>query len=97
MNFFTHIFEGFWLDFKLLFILLFLGIISWQGASRFNGGDGGVQMGGPSFLSGGGVPHGGASVLMGFLKKIGYPLPLTMGNPDPVSLFTIRLEQVHLS
>ena len=62
MNLFTHIFEGFWLDFKLLFILLFLGIISWQGASRFNGGDGGVQMGGPSFLSGGGRGAPGGSI-----------------------------------
>ena len=30
-----NIFEGFQLDFKL-FIVLFLGIISWKGASRFN-------------------------------------------------------------
>ena len=59
MNFFTHIFEGFWLDFKLLFILLFLGIISWQGASRFNGGDGGGSDGGAFiFKWGGGAPWG---------------------------------------
>ena len=31
MNFFTHIFHGFSLDFKLLFIVLFLEIISWNG------------------------------------------------------------------
>ena len=39
MNF-THIFEGLWLDLKLLFIVLFLGIISWKGVSCFNGGEG---------------------------------------------------------
>ena len=37
MNFFTLIFQGFQLDFKLLIIVLFLGIISWKSASRFNG------------------------------------------------------------
>ena len=37
MSFFTHIFEGFYLDFKLLFNVFFLGIISWKGTSRFNG------------------------------------------------------------
>ena len=36
--------------------MLFLGIISWIGASRFNGGVV-FQMGGASFLSGG-APHG---------------------------------------
>ena len=36
--------------------MLFLGIISWTGASRFNGGVV-FQMGGASFLSGG-APHG---------------------------------------
>ena len=41
--------------------MLFLGIISWKGASRYNGGEGGVfQMGGFIFKWG-----GGASVLMG--------------------------------
>ena len=51
MNFFTHIFEGFQQDFKLLFTVIFLGIISWKGASRFNGaGYGAVfQMGGFNF------------------------------------------------
>ena len=38
MNFFTHIFQEFSLDFKLLFIVLFVGIISWKGVSRFNEG-----------------------------------------------------------
>ena len=38
MNFFTHIFQEFQLEFKLLFIVLFLEIISWKGASHFNGG-----------------------------------------------------------
>ena len=37
MNFFTLIFQGLQLDFKLLIIVLFLGIILWKGASRFNG------------------------------------------------------------
>ena len=57
MNFFTHIFEKFKLDFKLLFIVLFLGIISWKGTSRFNGGIV-FQMEGASFLSGAGAPWG---------------------------------------
>ena len=52
-------------DFKLLFIVLFLGIISWKGASCFNG------LGGFIFKLGVGVPHGGASGLMGsFSKKL---------------------------
>ena len=38
MNFLTHIFEGFLLDFKLSFNVFFLRIISWKGTSRFNGG-----------------------------------------------------------
>ena len=45
-------------SFKLLFTVLFPGIISWKGASRFHQGGGGVQMGAASFLSGG-APHGG--------------------------------------
>ena len=31
-------FQGFQLDFKLLFIVLFLGSILWKGVSCFNGG-----------------------------------------------------------
>ena len=85
MNFFTHIFEGFWLDFKLLFILLFLGIISWQGVSRFNGGGGGGGSDGGAFIfkwGGGGVPHGGASVLMGrVFEKNWIPPPPHYGKP----------------
>ena len=42
----------------LLFIVLFLGIISGKGASFLSGGGGGW------------VPHGGGSVLMGRFKKI---------------------------
>ena len=41
MNFFKHIFQGPWLDFKLLFIVLFLEMISWKGVPSFNGGGGG--------------------------------------------------------
>ena len=37
--------------------MLFLEIISWIGALRFNGGGVVFQMGGASFLSGG-APHG---------------------------------------
>ena len=48
--------------------MLFLGIISWKGTSRFNGGIV-FQMEGASFLSGAGAPWG-ASVLMGGSKKI---------------------------
>ena len=59
MNFFTHLFEGFKLDF-MLFIVLFLEIISWKGASCLNGGRG-CPMGGISFDGGGefekGNPH----------------------------------------
>ena len=61
--------------------MLFLGIISWEGASHFNRG--------ASFLSSG-VPHGEALVLMGGVsKKIvdggGAPMPPpppTMGNHE---------------
>ena len=56
MNFFTHLFEGFKLDF-MLFIVLFLEIISWKGASCLNGGRG-CPMGGISFDGGGGVRKG---------------------------------------
>ena len=78
MNFFTRIFQGFKLDVKLLLIVLFLGIISWKGASGFNGG--------ASFLSGGCAPWG-ASVLMrgsGSKKNEGWGgggMSPTMGNP----------------
>ena len=37
MNFFTLIFQGLDLDFKLLFVVICLGIISWKGASRCKG------------------------------------------------------------
>ena len=50
-------FQGFQLDFKLLFIVLFLGIISWKGASHFSG-EGWFFRGGASFISGGAL-HGG--------------------------------------
>ena len=40
MNFFTHIFKGFLLDSKLLFIMLYLGIIPWKGVLCFNEGGG---------------------------------------------------------
>ena len=47
-------FQGFYLDFKLLFIVLFLGIISWKGVSRFNGGEGGCFSDGWDFIFKGG-------------------------------------------
>ena len=68
-------------------------MISWKGASLFSGSGGECCLsvgGGASFLSGGGgLPHEGASVLMGFFEKNhGWgapshrpPCPLTMGNP----------------
>ena len=71
MSFFTHIFEGFYLDFKLLFNVLFLGIISWKGTSRFNGNG---SDGRASFLGRGGAslwgidfdPEGGSkNIVMG--------------------------------
>ena len=90
MNFFTYIFQGFWLDLKLLFIVLFLGIISWRGVSCFNGGIC-FSDGRASFLSLG-MPHRGASVLMGgFSKKIagwgGTPAPRCYGKPYMWPLF----------
>ena len=56
--------------FELLFIVLFVGIISWNGASSFNGGFV-FQMEGFIFKWGVGCPWG-ASVLVGggVLKKI---------------------------
>ena len=58
-NFFTHILQGFLLDFKLLFIVVFLEIISWKGASFFSGEWGFFSDGGASFLSGRCIPQGG--------------------------------------
>ena len=59
------------LDFKLIFIVLFLGIISWKGVSYFNGGGGlFFRWGGASFLSGrGGAPWGHRFWWRGFQKK----------------------------
>ena len=73
MNFFTHIFEGFQLDFKLLFIVLFLGIISWKGGSCFNG-EFVFQMGGFIFkwgwhLMGEGISFDGGRGGGGFKKN----------------------------
>ena len=66
MNFFTHILQGFLLDFKLLFIVLFLEIISWKGASFFSGEWGCFSDGGGGFIFKWEVhPMGGTSVLMG--------------------------------
>ena len=55
MNFFTHIFQGFWLDFKLLFFSRnhFL-----EGGLTFQWGVFALQLGGASFLNEG-VPHMG--------------------------------------
>ena len=71
--------------------MLFLGIISWEGASHFNGGFV-FQMGGASFLSWGGAPRGGIGFDgRGFKKNCrmmggggGPPMPPpppTVGNP----------------
>ena len=93
MNFFTHIFEGFYLDFKLLFIVLFLGIISWKVVSRFNGGEGlFFRWNLASFLrGGGGAPwerdisfNGGIFEKKSLDGEVASPimhLP-TIGNPD---------------
>ena len=49
--------------------MFFLGIISWKGVSCFNG-EGSFSDGGPSFLSEGGHPMGGALVLVaGIFEK----------------------------
>ena len=70
MNFFTHILQGFLLDFKLLFIVLFLEIISWKGASFFSGEWGCFSDGGGGFIFKWEVhPMGGTSVLMGEVFK----------------------------
>ena len=50
--------------------MIFLGIISWKGASRFNGGEGCFSDGGTSFLIGGGCPMWGIGFDgRGFQKK----------------------------
>ena len=72
MNFFTHIFQGFYLDFNLLFIVFFLRN---HFGRLFHVSMGAVCFsdGGASFISGGGgvVPHRGAAlVLGGEFKKI---------------------------
>ena len=85
MNFFTHIFERFWLDCKLLFIVLLLGIISWKGTSHFKGerGPGVFQMGGDFLVKSEGVAPRGDLALMGrFSKKIvGWGVPLPCPSP----------------
>ena len=89
MNFFTHIFQGF----SSCYLLFFLGIISWKGASWFKG-EGVFLDVRASFLSGGG--RGGAHPMgehqfgWGFLNKIiGWgevpPVTPTMGNPVTIS------------
>ena len=84
---FHTIFQGFQLDFKLLFIVVFLGIISWKDASRFNGGGGCFSDRGASFLSGE-APHGG------FFEKI-----RRMGGapPMPHPLWETLLGGEHLT
>ena len=82
-NFFTHILQGFLLDFKLLFIVVFLEIISWKGASFFSGEWGCFSDGGTSFLSGRCIPWEGHRFWWGrFSKKIaglgGSPPPHTL-------------------
>ena len=55
--------------FKLLFIVLFLGIMSWKDASRFNGGRGLFLRWGASFLSGGCAPWAGIGFDGGGVQK----------------------------
>ena len=51
-------------------VVLFLGIISWKGASLFNGGGGGCFLdGGASFLDGGYTPWGALVLIGGFQKN----------------------------
>ena len=82
MSFFTHIFQGIQLDFKLLFfVLFFLGIVLWKGVSRFNGEGVVFQMGGGFIFRWACTSWGRVS------KKIvgwGWPTslcPPTMGKP----------------
>ena len=102
MNFFKYTFQGFELDFKLLFIVIFLGIISWKGASRFNGGEGCFSDGGTSFLIGGDAPCG-ASVLMGggFKKKSwdegGCPPPMFPHYGKPWYITCLLLALIYLN
>ena len=86
MNFITYIFQEFQPDFKLSFIALLLGIISWKGASRFNGG---------GFIFEWGIrPKGGvASVLMeGGLKKI---IEWGEGDPPPPVTMGTTADRIH--
>ena len=76
MNFFKHTFQGFELDFKLLFIVIFLGIISWKGASRFKTEGEGLFSDGGDFIFKWGVHPVG-------VISFDAPLPPTMGNPAP--------------
>ena len=50
-------------------VVLFLGIISWKGASLFNGGGGCFLDGGASFLDGGYTPWGALVLIGGFQKN----------------------------
>ena len=68
--------------------MLFLGIMSWKDASRFNGGRGLFLRWGASFLSGGCAPWAGIGFDGGGVQKNCRRHPLlpphafpTMGNP----------------
>ena len=65
MNFFTHIFQGFYLDFNLLFIVFFLRN---HFGRLFHVSMGAVCFsdGGASFISGGGGGEGGVPGSIGF-------------------------------
>ena len=68
--------------------MLFLGIISWKGTSRFNGRGLFFRWGGFIVKCGGGVSHGMTLILMGGARKNCWMgeapphTPPTMGNPD---------------
>ena len=72
--------------------MLFLGIVSWKGASCFNGGGGGVvfQIEGGFIFKWGGAPHGWSISFDGgvFKKKCRMggvpPMPPNYGKPCPL-------------
>ena len=68
-------FSGFQLDFKLLFTVLFLEIMSWKGDSRSNGGRLFFRWGASSLSGGRGVPWGFSKKLQDGTGRRVAPMP----------------------
>ena len=73
-------FQGFQLDFKLLFVL-FLGIISWKGASHLSGE--GLFFRGVFICKWGRTPWGASVLMGGILKKVAKPPFKSANCPSP--------------